>query len=153
MCFFQNGFELGLRPRLTNAASAQLDTLISCLHEFRLREGSDSRVLKLTGKPYTSRDAYTALDSTHGSADVHGCRIWKTRVPNKVKIFAWLYFKDRLSTRLNIHSKHVVEDDHCQRCPASLEDRHHVFFTYAASAVLWCKIGLPDIASLSDDEI
>ena len=71
----------------------------------------------------------------------------------KVKVFAWLYFKDRLCTRVNLHSKHVVDDDHCQRCSASLEDRYHVFFTCTASADLWWKIGLLNTASLSDNEI
>jgi hypothetical protein len=147
---FQNGFELCLRPRLTNVASAKLDNLVSCLQEYRLGEGFDSRTLRMTDKPYTTRDAYTMLDYTHGSTDVHERRIWGTRAPNKVKIFTWLYFKDKLSTRANLHSKHVVDDDHCQRYSASLEDRHHVFFTCAE---LWFKIGLPNTASLFDDEI
>ncbi|CAD6247378.1 unnamed protein product [Miscanthus lutarioriparius] len=121
--------------------------------EYNLRDGTDSRLLKLTGKPYTARDAYAALDCTHDSPDVHGRRIWGTRVPNKVKVFTWLYFKDRLSTRVNLHSKHVVDDDHCQRCSASLEDRHHVFFACSASADLWGEIGLSNTASLSDAEI
>jgi hypothetical protein len=69
---FQNGFDLQLRPRLTNAASAQLDSLLSCLQEFHLREGPDRRLLKLTNKPYTARSAYAALDSTHDTPDIHG---------------------------------------------------------------------------------
>lgn len=118
---FQNEFELRLRPRLTNAASVELVNLLSCLQDFTLREGNDKRMLKLTGRPYTSRDAYRSLDNDHGATDPHGCRIWKTRLPNKVKIFAWLYFRDRLSTRSNLLAKHVVDDDVCQR-PAVLDE-------------------------------
>jgi hypothetical protein len=33
---FRNGFDFCLRPRLTNAASAQLDNLLSCLQEITL---------------------------------------------------------------------------------------------------------------------
>jgi hypothetical protein len=150
---FQNGFDLQLRPRLTNAASAQLDNLLSCLQEFHLREGPDRRLLKLTNKPYTARSAYAALDSTHDTPDIHGRHIWGTRVPNKVKVFAWLYFKDRLSTRINLHAKHVVDDDQCQRCAASVEDRHHVFFGCSTSSELWEKIGLSHIATMTDVEV
>jgi hypothetical protein len=69
------------------------------------------RVLKTTGKPFTSRDAYAALDRRHETPDTHGRRIWETCVPNKVKVFAWLYFKDRLSTRSNLHAEHVLDSD------------------------------------------
>jgi hypothetical protein len=152
-CVFQNGFDLCLRPRLTTAASFQLDSLMCSLQDYSLREGADSRTLKTTGKPYTTRDAYAALDCNQGSGDEHGRRIWKTRVPNKVKVFAWLYFKDRLSTRANLHSKNVVENELCQRCSAPMEDRDHVFFVCTASADFWCRIGLSDPATLSDEDV
>lgn len=56
-CVFQNEFDLRLRPRFTNAASAQLDRLLSCLQGIRLRAGNDIRVLKLTGKLNHTRPA------------------------------------------------------------------------------------------------
>lgn len=93
-CVFQNDFDLRLRPRLTNAASQQLGSLLSLLQGFNLSDSPDVRLLKLTGWPYKTRDAYAALDSTGDSIDTHGRRIWATRLPNKVKVFAWLYFKN-----------------------------------------------------------
>ena len=54
-CVFQNGFDLRLRPRLTNAASNQLDSLTVCLQGINLGDGPDTRLLKLNGKPYTAR--------------------------------------------------------------------------------------------------
>lgn len=101
-CVFQTRFELCLRPRLTNAASTQLASLLSCLQRIQLCEEPDERQIKLTGKPYTSISAYAAIDSPQNSLDIHGQHIQSTRVPNKVKIFAWLYFKDSLSTCANL---------------------------------------------------
>jgi hypothetical protein len=72
---FQTGFELSLRPRLTNAASVELDSLLICLQEIELRDGADVRLLKTTGRPYTSKDAYAALDRTQETPDVHGRHI------------------------------------------------------------------------------
>jgi hypothetical protein len=150
---FQNGFDLCLRPRLTNTASAQLAALLSCLQELTLRDGADVRMLKTTGKPYTTRDAYAALDQRRETSDPHGRRIWGTRVPNKVKVFAWLYFKDRLSARANLHAKHVLDSAQCERCASSIEDKHHTFFGCAASASVWHKIGFSSVSSLTDEEI
>jgi hypothetical protein len=152
-CVFQERFDLRLRPRLTNAASDQLDSLISCLQGINLGDGTDTRLLKLNGKPYTARDAYAALDTSGDPTDPHGRRIWGTRLPNKVKVFAWLFFKDRLSTRVNLHAKHVVDNDQCQRCAGSVEDRHHVFFRCPSSLQLWSVTALSHVAVLSDDDI
>ena len=132
------------RPRLTSAASQQLDSLLFALQEISLGDGPDDRLLKLTNRPYSVRDTYTALDSSRDVRDVHGRLIWRSRLPNKVKIFAWLYFKDRLSTKVNLFSKHIVGDATCERCFGEEEDR-------AAGTCLlqlWCK--LQDMGCLRD---
>jgi hypothetical protein len=110
-------------------------------------------VLKTTGKPYATRDAYTALDSRGDDTDMHGRRVWDTRLPNKVKIFAWLFFKNRLSTKDNLHAKHAVENTLCQRCGHPLEDRSHVFFECPESAALWRSLSLQHATQLSDEGI
>jgi hypothetical protein len=138
---------------LEHGFNSWLDSLLSYLHGYSLQDGADIKLLKITGKPYTTRDAYRALSGVQESLDVHGQCIWRVRVPNKVKIFAWLYFKDRLSTRVNLYAKHIVDGVQCQRCATSIEDRHHVFFSYPASLDLWMRIGLSNISSLSDIEI
>jgi hypothetical protein len=149
---FQTDFELRLRPRLTNLASQQLDSLMSILQAVYLEDGDDVRVLKLSGRPYTTRDAYMALDSTGDVSDPHGRRIWRTKVPNKVKVFSWLYFKDRLSTRVNLLSKHVVDGDLCERCLRHREDRAHVFYGCPRSADIWSSIGMANVRRLTDEE-
>jgi hypothetical protein len=47
---FQTGFDLCLRPRLTNAASAQLASLLLCLQGITLHDAPDQRLMNLTGK-------------------------------------------------------------------------------------------------------
>ncbi|XP_066383218.1 uncharacterized protein [Miscanthus floridulus] len=80
---FQSGFDLRLRPRLTNAASHQLGSLLSLLQEMNIGDGPDLRLLKLTGHTYTARDAYAALDSSGDHTDTHGGRVWRTRLPTR----------------------------------------------------------------------
>lgn len=124
---FQDGFDLRLHPRLTAAAAAELASLMSALQEVHLQEGQDVRRLTSTGKPFKSRDAYDMLAPSPSLQDFHGRWIWGSKVPNKVKIFAWLYFKNRLSTKVNLFDKNVMEDAICGRCAHPSEDRCHVF--------------------------
>jgi len=144
---------LRLRPRLTNAASSQLDNLLICLQGINLGSGADTRLLKLNGKPYSTRDAYTALDTAGDNSDNHGHRIWCTHLPNKVKVFSWLYFKDRLSSRANLHAKHVVDNDQCLRCSSSVESPHHIFFGCRSSSELWRVARLSHVGLLSDEDV
>jgi hypothetical protein len=116
-------------------------------------EGHDVRLMKTTKRPYTTRDAYAALDSAGESSDIHGRRVWKTKLPNKVKIFAWLYFKDRISTKVNLFAKHMVENDKCERCTGSVEDRLHVFFGCAQSKFIWTTIGMENLQRMSDEDV
>jgi hypothetical protein len=152
-CVFQQGLDLCLRPQLTNAASAQLEELLSCLQEVTLGGGADICLLKTTGRPFTTRDAYAALDAAQGSQDYHSIRIWAVRVPNKVKIFAWLYFKNMLSTRANLYAKHVLDDNQCQRCVHGIEDKHHTFFQCATSNAVWRTLGFYGVSFLRDEDI
>jgi len=108
---FQGGIDLRLRPRLTSAARSKLATLLSSLQDIRLDDSSDVRLMLLTGKRFNTKDAYAALKSPAEYEDQHSKFIWSSAVPNKVKVFAWLYFKDRLSSRSNLYRKHVLSDD------------------------------------------
>jgi hypothetical protein len=150
---FQHGFEMHLRPRLTSTASQQLELLLDILQDFDLEESHDIRLLKSADRPYTTRAVYALLDNLGDVNDRHGSLIWKTHVPNKVKIFAWLYFKDRLSRRVNLFSKHIADDQTCERCSGEDEDRHHVFFGCTESKRLWDTIGLNSISWERDEDI
>jgi hypothetical protein len=150
---FQTNFELHLRPRLTNVASSELASLLSCLQVISLDEAHDQRLMKLTRKCYATKDAYAALVQSSDPPDVHGLEIWASRVPHKVKIFSWLYFKDRLSTRVNLHSKHVLDSPTCERCSRHSEDRRHVFFDCDLSASVWRQLQLNHVGLLGDEDI
>ena len=126
-----------LRPRLRRAAIAELDSLLTVLQDIHLQEGQDARRLTTTQRPFT----YDALSPSPSIQDFHGRWIWQTKVPNKVKIFAWLYFKDRLSTKANLFYKNVKEDAICSRCEHPMEDGHHTFFGCPLSRDTWNTIG------------
>jgi hypothetical protein len=150
---FQHDVEMHLRPRLTTAAAQQLCSLLDSLQGVDLVDGHDVRLLKHTDRPYTTRVADAALDDTGDEDDHHGRLIWRTRVPSKVKVFAWLYFKNRLSTRSNLFSKHIVDNLTCERCSNEDEDRHHVFFGCAESRRIWVSLGIECVCDEDDGGI
>jgi hypothetical protein len=150
---FQDRFDLRLRPRLTAAAAAELASLMSALQEVRLQEGQDVRRLTSTGKPFKSRDAYDMLAPSPSLQDFHGRWIWGSKVPNKVKIFAWLYFKNRLSTKANLFDKNVMEDAICGRCAHPSEDRCHVFFDCKLSKDVWLMLGIRSLSTAADNDV
>jgi hypothetical protein len=150
---FQNRFELHLRPRLTCTAQCEQANLLLSLQDVHLDNSSDVRLLLLTGKKFRTKDAYSALAPSSGQRDLISKQIWGSAVPNKVKIFAWLYFKDRLSSRANLLQKHVLQDDVCQRCNGCVEDRHHIFFGCTSIISLWTMLGLSAVTTTLDDEV
>lgn len=74
----------------TGAARSELAALLSSLQDVRRDDSSDVRLTQLTGKRFKSKDAYAAFKSTAECEYLHGKYIWRTAVPNKVKIFSWL---------------------------------------------------------------
>jgi hypothetical protein len=123
------------------------------LQDINLVAGHDIRFMKHTGRPYSSKAAYTALDCAGEEEDPHGKLVWETRVPNKVKIFAWLYLKNRLSTRCALFAKHIVNSCTCERCDAANEDRHHVFFACPESKRVWVALGMESICYNHNQDI
>ena len=122
-------------------AHAELANLRLSLQDVLLHDDLDVRLLKLTGKRYRRRDAYAALASPSCCSRLHGGQMWNSAVPNKLKVFTWLHLKDRLITRVNLHSKHVLGDNIW--CKHDTEDMHHTFFGCNAISSLWSIIDIP----------
>lgn len=140
----------------TNAAGkcrAQLSPC--CFTGHSLQDGLDIKHMTVTCKPIYSHDAYNALGPSPNTQDFHGLWIWWTKVPNKVKVFAWLYFnfKDHLSTKENMLHKRVHDDTICYCCSHTVEDRLHIFFGCHLSRELWSCVGLSFLASADDIDI
>ncbi|KAJ1294370.1 hypothetical protein BS78_01G141200 [Paspalum vaginatum] len=148
----QHNFELHLRPRLTSAAEAELTSLLQMLEQVQLSDSPDERKMHLSATPFSSRCAYSMLvDSS--SNDANGLRVWKTRMPNKVKVFAWLFFRDRLSTWANLHKKHVQPEATCSRCGSASESWHHAFIQCPFIVDLWARLGVDLTAVQETDDL
>lgn len=101
----------------------------------------DKRLMCATKKNFSSRQAYlktcNALDGKYSAmAD-----IWKLRLSDKVKIFCWVFLKDRLHTRDNLFKKSILPDS---MCPAvkTVWRTHSIRLCYAQIAEIWSPTGI-----------
>ena len=94
----QPSLNLNLRPRLSTVASLELASLRGLIAGLALTAETDARVMTWDREDATfSSSAYRCLTAT-GELDANGKRIWATKIPSKVKFFAWLFCNDRLPT-------------------------------------------------------
>ena len=71
-------------------------------------------------------------ESSSGEASVHRAstslwsRVWKVRVPNKVKLFSWRACQNILPTWDNLVRRRVMEDASCYFCHRATKTVLHV---------------------------
>ena len=122
-----SGVQPLLRPRLTRAAHNELQMLNDYLAPISLQDTPDSRLLETTKKEFTISGAYRVL---HGLAPLtDASRIWSTKVPTKIKFFAWLLYHGRLNTRAHLFHRNIkpLHESWCERCHGVLETDEHLF--------------------------
>jgi len=130
-----------LRPRLTRTAAAEHDVLASHLSQVTLTASHDVRLLAtMNMQPFTSRGAYHLLHDSLIPSDV--VRIWSTRLPAKVKFFAWLLYHGRLNTRAHLFHRNIKTHDEskCEYCVDTLETDVHIFVECPRAQAVWSRL-------------
>ncbi|VAH57466.1 hypothetical protein VPH35_043007 [Triticum aestivum] len=99
--------------------------------------------------PFSTRAAYD-LTFRDDSQDIHSIPIWSSRVPTRVKIFAWLLFQGRLNCKINLLHKHIVSDAVCPRCGFDGEDTSHIFLNCPLAQRIWLRLGFTPSGGIED---
>lgn len=68
--------------------------------------------------------------------------IWNCRAPLKVKLFAWLLVRNRLSTKGNLLKKTIVQDGKCDICNQEEETANHMCFSCPFAQAFWAMINV-----------
>ena len=68
--------------------------------------------------------------------------MWKLNIPPKVKMFAWLFIRDRLQTRKRLSHIVINSDKMCPFCNSVDDDQMHLFFNCGVTKLIWdlCSI-------------
>ena len=86
--------------------------------------------------------------------------IWKLRIPNKIKVFAWRACHEILPTTVNLTRRRVIHEDKCSICTIESESTIHALWDCAAAQDIWAgsvrklqkfKHGQSDILQLMEE--
>ena len=87
-------------------------------------------------------------------------KLWKLRVPNKMKVFGWRACHNILPTRDNLVLRRILEDDGCILCSRMAETGIHALWECGVAQDVWagsfirlqkCIQGLEDVIQLFED--
>lgn len=72
--------------------------------------------------------AHTAGTSSHSAAakDKRWVKLWKQKVPPKVRVFWWRVMNDYMPCKANLYRRHVDQVASCELCGASEDTTYHV---------------------------
>jgi hypothetical protein len=95
---------------------------------------------------FTVKSVYDALTVSH--TGTYYKRIWKGKIPEKIKIFLWLLANDTVLTRENLKKRNWQGDPSCVFCD-SLKTTSHLSFQCPVAKVIWIIVakcfGAPNI--------
>ncbi|GLU08001.1 hypothetical protein SLE2022_249350 [Rubroshorea leprosula] len=81
------------------------------------------------------------------SSSFGGNRIWSLDIPKKVRLLIWSAYRNVVSTKDNLHKKHVDIDLECPMCGVEREFVFHCFMTCSIAPAVW--LGCPLILCVS----
>ncbi|KAL6544208.1 hypothetical protein OROGR_010705 [Orobanche gracilis] len=87
---------------------------------------------------YTASSAYNLMIGDN-TATGPWKRIWRCKVPEKVRFFLWLIAKGALPTNAKIFNNHLSNSAACSRCHAEIEDANHLFRGCPMARDLWAR--------------
>ena len=107
----------------------------------RPREGArDGWIWK--NEPFSVRGLYRQLRTTQSEDPIRldACReVWKQRLPYKVAIFAWIFARQRVLTRVRHRFLVSAGSVLCMLCGEHEEDCEHLFFKCPIAIKIWAS--------------
>jgi len=130
------GWKWELFSHLLPAATLQAIASFEIVNEDKYKDqlfwrGSSSGYFTLSSAIAICRNEDTLEPEQHWN------RLWKTKAPQKMKVFAWLAFQDKLMTNLNRTRRGLTNDPFCSVCGSEFEDVEHVLRTCPRAAWIW----------------
>ncbi|KAL4325431.1 hypothetical protein GQ457_11G002310 [Hibiscus cannabinus] len=90
---------------------------------------------------FSTRSAYEYLAHDSPSGDsVNWKRVWKLEVPQRIRVFVWLLFHDRLLTNVERARHHMTSLVTCEVCGSGHEDIEHVLRSCNAAKGVWTRV-------------
>jgi hypothetical protein len=88
---------------------------------------------------FSVKSVYNGL--TKNDSGLYHKRIWKGKIPPKIKIFLWLLYNDAVLTKDNLIRRRWIGDPKCMFCEED-ENITHLFFQCPTAKVIWSVIAV-----------
>jgi len=112
------------------------ERLMAILDKMTISEGEDSFVwlLEKSGH-YTTRSMYRRL-SFRRVVNRRMVKLWKSKIPMKLKVFMWMVINGKLQTGVNLMKNNWRESGKCCLC-GEYENEDHIFFGCVLAITIW----------------
>ncbi|KAL4386031.1 hypothetical protein GQ457_09G026140 [Hibiscus cannabinus] len=81
-------------------------------------------------RTFTVRSAYQAIHTpSTATNESHWSKIWRLPVPQRIRVFMWLVFRQRLLTNAERFRRHLTLSDSCPLCHSAPETIDHMLRT------------------------
>jgi hypothetical protein len=67
-------------------------------------------------------------------------RLWKLKIPPKIRIFWWRVVHNFLPTKMELHRRHVEPEATCYTCGAATESLFHIVFECPVARMFWDEV-------------
>ncbi|KAL4368982.1 hypothetical protein GQ457_05G017200 [Hibiscus cannabinus] len=96
---------------------------------------------------FSIQSAYAFLKSEMGNRHENIWRmVWKLKLPNRVRVYAWPAIHERLLTNVERVRRHMAVSDYCDICQNSREDIDHILRKCSATMRVWQWIINPEVS-------
>ena len=102
--------------------------------EFNLSSQKDKPIWRLGNKGFTVNSLYkkNSLDQFK----VPYRFLWKSKLPQKIKVFLWLVIRNKILTKDNLRKRNWKGSDDCCFC-GGMESIDHLFFKCSVAKFVW----------------
>jgi hypothetical protein len=113
----------------SNQAESELNRLLNQLDRVDLNDSLDKRFMRFGPiKHFSVKGCYFALNFG-GTTCLGKEEIWTSLAPKKCKIFAWLALHNRLSTKVRLARKGIIDSAACPIGCNDEESLEHMLFS------------------------
>jgi hypothetical protein len=116
------------------------DNILVDASQVQLCEGDNIITWKFGGHGcFTMKSVYNALTS-NDSGPYHK-KVWKSKIPAKIKIFLWLVMNNAILTKDNMIKRNWQGDPSCYFCD-QVETVNHLLFQCSVAKAVWAIIAV-----------
>jgi hypothetical protein len=125
---------LSFRRRIIGNLRVLFEDLMNCRNHFSLSDQDDRIVWGLDKKGFSVNSLYKK--KVMDQVSVPYKFLWKSKLPQKIKIFIWLVVRNKILTKDNLKKRNRKGSQECCFCGGD-ESINHLFFHYPITRYVW----------------